>query len=697
MTRPATETVSRPTSLRRRAARATPARGGPAAVVLGGVLALALVLVLHLSHGSSEVGLVDLLGLLTGQDGAQARAVLLGARLPRTLAGLVAGGAFGVAGALLQSGTRNPLASPDTLGVTAGAYFTIALAAVLGLPTGILAGGTTAFVGGLAAAALVYLVAAGGRGSPARLVLAGVSVTLLLASATAVLQLLYEQEAGGVFFWGQGSLVVTDSQRSLVMMPLLAAGLLAGVGMARSLDVMATGDDLARGLGVAVRRVRASAILMSVVLTAVGVAVAGPIGFVGLAAPHMVRIAGARRHAALVPASLLWGAVLLLGADLLAQASAPGGGEIPAGVVTALFGAPVFLWLARYLPTGPEGAGAALPGVRPRRRTPYPVLVGVCATVLVVAIGSGLAFGDLEFGPGALLTALTGQGAETVRAVVLEFRAPRVLVAALAGVLLAVAGGCVQSVVRNPLADMTVVGVSGGAALGAVTVLIMAPSAPYATLPVAAFVGGGGAFALTYALARRGGSMSPQRMVLIGIGTFQLTTAAVTFLVLGAQFRLAQALTWLSGSTYARDTDDLLMLIVTAAVTLPLITLLTRHVDLLALGDDTPRTLGLRLEYTRLAVLTLAVAMAAAVTAVVGMVVFVGLIAPHAARLLAGGRTHRFLPVTALLGATLMVVADTVGRVVVAPAEIPSGLLAALIGTPYFVWLLHRESGTGTT
>ena len=664
----------------------------PLAAVLGGLVALALVFALHLGHGRTDTGLGDLLRLLLGHGDADTRAVLLGGRLPRTLAGTVAGAALALSGALLQSAVRNPLAAPDTLAVTAGGYLAVTVAAVTGLTLGDLPRGTVAFLGGLLAAALVHTVAGGARGRPTHLVLAGVSVTLALSSVTAVLVMLYREETGAVFFWGHGSLVVADTGRSLGMVPLLAVGLLGGLLLARALDILGTGDETARGLGVHVGRVRLTAVVLSVLLAAVAVAITGPIGFVGLAAPHLVRLAGVRRHAVLLPTAALWGAALLLAADLLARLTSPTGNEVPAGVVTALFGAPLFLWLARRLPSQPAGAGTTMP-TRRGRRLPLPPVLALGTAALGLLLATGLVLGDLDVRFTDLPRLLLGGGGGEDRllaAVLWEYRLPRLAVAALAGAMLAVAGGIVQTVSRNPLADLTVLGVSGGAGLGAALVLVALPGIPYALLPVAALVGGTAAFALTYGLARRRGTVPPERLVLVGVGTFALTTAATNYLVTGAQFQVTQALTWLSGSTYARDTTDLSLLAPVAVAAVPLLWFAFRRLDLLALGEDTPRTLGLPLERARLAALALAVALAATAVAVVGTVAFVGLVAPHAARMLVGARTHRLLPTAALLGAALMVAADTAGRTLIAPAEIPSGLLAALIGTPYFVWQLRR-------
>lgn len=236
------------------------------------------------------------------------------------------------------------------------------------------------------------------------------------------------------------------------------------------------------------------------------------------------------------------------------------------------------------------------------------------------------------------------------------------------------------------------IGVTDGAAVRALGLLLLVPGARPGLVPVAAFVGGLPAASVVYALAWRGGG-SPTALLLVGIAVAAFTTAVVAAMVVGAEVRTAQALTWLAGSTYARTWAHARSLTPWLAVLLPVAWIGGRRLDLLALGDDVPRTLGVHLERARLGFLGLAVLLAAAAVSVVGTLAFVGLISPHAARLLVGGRHRRLIPTAALVGAALVVVADTVGRTVIAPAQIPSGLVTALLGTPYFVWLLHRRRG----
>lgn len=286
---------------------------------------------------------------------------------------------------------------------------------------------------------------------------------------------------------------------------------------------------------------------------------------------------------------------------------------------------------------------------------------------------------------------LAGGDARFATTVLTEFRLPRLAVAALAGAALALAGALVQSVVRNPLAEPSLIGISGGAGVGALGVLLPLPAGGTGAVALGAFAGALVAFAAVYALAWKGG-MAPLRLVLVGVGVAAFTASVINLLVLSAQLQLAQSLTWLSGSTYARGWAQAQVVGVALLVVVPPAVLAHRGLDLLALGDEAPRSLGLRLQRTRAVVLTGAALLAGTAVAAVGTVALLGLLTPHAARLLVGAAHRRALPVAAALGAATLVLADTVGRTVIAPAEIPSGPLAAVVGTPYLAFLLRRTA-----
>ncbi|HEU5106953.1 MAG TPA: iron ABC transporter permease, partial [Micromonosporaceae bacterium] len=659
-------------------------------------LALALALV-HLTQGTSSVGALDLLGLITGTDDSAAR-VLVASRLPRLLAGLAVGLALGFAGAALQSLARNPLASPDTLAINAGAHLTVVTAAAFGLSLPLLPAGGLAFLGGLAAAGLVLLLSTGGVSGPARLILAGSATAFALSALTVLLMLLFQRETVGFYAWGNGSLVQGDLRAVTQLAPVIAAGIAGCVAIGRRLDILALGDDSAGVLGLHVRRTRLAATVLAVVLSTAAVTIAGPVGFVGLCAPVIVRllaplVPGLHRHRLLVPFAAVAGVVVVLGSDVLLRLALGGqaGVDVPTGVVTSLFGAAVLAWLARrYRDAGPTRGAGTTALARVRSAAFFRVVAVTCAVLLAGAVVLGMLAGDTWLLAGDVANWLRGTAGPAVT-YVLDQRYPRVLAAALAGAALAVAGTVVQAVCRNPLAEPGILGVTAGAGVGAVALITLAPLAGVLAMSTVAGLGALLAFALVYGLAWRGG-LSSDRLILIGIGVFTAGTAIITFIIIATDpWDTGKALTWLSGSTYGRTAAQVSPVAVALVVLLPALAAATRRLDLLAIDDDTPRVLGVRLERTRLLTLTAAALLTSTAVSAVGVIGFVGLVAPHAARALVGGRHARALPMAALLGALLVSLADTVGRTVIAPAQIPAGLVSSMIGTPYFIWLLWRS------
>jgi iron complex transport system permease protein len=674
---------------------------GGVAVLAALLLAVIVVGLWHVTQGTSGVDMWGLVRLLGGAQetvgGVPVGDVLTGSRLPRLFAGVAVGFALGVAGVLLQSISRNALASPDTLAVTAGSYFALTAVAAFGLSVPLWASSGVAFVGGLLAAAVVLGLAGTSAGTgTTRLILAGSAMAMALDAATAMLLILFKENTTGLFAWGSGSLAQLNIDASVRAAPVIIAALAVALLLSRRLDVLGLGDDTASSLGVPIRSTRIAAVLCAVLLTSISVTLAGPIAFVGLGAPVLARLLASRirvlnRHIFLIPATGLLGALLILLADATLRGilGAEGAAAIPTGVPTALLGAVVIVILARRLrDSGPiRQPPQARGGLRTRRR--YLIALVVAGVLLVAAVVIGLLAGSLWLRTGDIGLWLQGVAPDLVGRA-LDERLPRVAAAVLAGAALGLAGCVVQGTVRNPLAEPGILGITAGAGLGAVIVVTsLGGSRPL--LVVMAVVLGLATFGLITLLAWRGGLL-PDRFVLIGIGCGYGISALTTFLLLRADpYNTPRILTWLSGTTYGRTLPDVAPVAVALVIAIPLLIGMRRQLDLLAIDEDTPRILGVRLERTRLGVLALAAVLAAVSVVAIGAVGFVGLVAPHLARALVGSRHGRVIPVAMVLGGLLVCIADTLGRTLIAPAQVPAGLMIALIGAPYFVWLLRRS------
>lgn len=672
-----------------------------AAALLGLVAILVIASAWHITQGTSGIGIGELFSAVTGtlspaEDGPSARDILLGSRLPRVGAGILVGIALGVAGALFQSLARNPLASPDTLAVTGGAYFAVTVVTAFGIAIPIWASGGVAFLGGLLAAALVLGLAGGAGASTTRLVLAGTATAMALQAGTSTLLILFAEETTSLFSWGSGTLNQLDGTAALRSIPVIAVIAAGAILLSRRLDLLGLGDDAASVLGVPIRSTRTLGILLAVMLTATAVTLAGPIGFVGLCAPVIARllariVPGLGRHAVLFPSAGLIGAIIVIVADALLRAivGATEAITLPSGVTTTVLGAIVLVLLARSMRTASPATttSAANSTVIGPRRAGLVIAAGVLVLIAVAVLG--LLTGERFYLLGDALLWLQDRAAPVID-FAFDSRAPRVAAALAAGAALGLSGTLVQASARNPLAEPGLLGITGGAGLGAVIVVTLIPGAGVGLVSAVGIVGALLAFAIVYGLSWRGG-MNTDRLVLIGIGLwFGFTALTTLFLVRANPWDTPALFTWLSGSTYGRTWADIAPVALALLVAVPLAFVWTRELDLLALDDDTPRLVGVPREPVRLAVLITAAILAAVSVSAVGVVGFIGLVAPHAARALVGARHARAVPTAMLLGSVGLVVADALGRTVIAPAQIPAGLIVALIGAPYFVYLLAR-------
>ena len=279
-------------------------------------------------------------------------------------------------------------------------------------------------------------------------------------------------------------------------------------------------------------------------------------------------------------------------------------------------------------------------------------------------------------------------------AIVWELRMPRTLTAAVVGAGLALAGAVMQSLTRNPLADPYLLGLSSGASLGAVAVLVLGLAL---ALPVAAFAGALAALVLSLAIARAAGSLTPTRMVLAGLAVSQACAAATSVVIFwtatGDSYR--EIVTWLLGSLARAGWDAFVLALVALVVVGTALLGSARTLDAFAFGDTAAASLGVHVERTRWFLLVAVALLTGAMVAVSGAIGFVGLVLPHAVRLVLGAPHRRLLPVVALVGAVFLVWADTLARTVFDPRELPVGVVTALVGVPVFVAVLRRRGSWG--
>lgn len=313
----------------------------------------------------------------------------------------------------------------------------------------------------------------------------------------------------------------------------------------------------------------------------------------------------------------------------------------------------------------------------------------LAAAALVVTLG----LGEFAIAPQDVARTLVGEGSGRHDFIVLELRLPRALVAFTVGVALATSGAILQALTRNPLAAPEIVGVAAGANVAAVVVIVYAPTIPIGLLPAIAFAGALATSALVYVLSWRRGS-SATRLILVGIGITAVGYALVTAVIstVDELIHASQLVVFTAGSVFATGWSELAVLAPWVAVLVPLAVAATRHLDALRLGDDVARALGARIERTRLALVALAAALAGAAVAIAGPVSFVGLMAPHIARRLVGSAHISVLPVSALVGGTIVIVADALARTLFAPIDIPVGVMTAVVGAPYLIFLLYRTA-----
>ncbi|XBS71662.1 Fe(3+)-hydroxamate ABC transporter permease FhuB [Acerihabitans sp. KWT182] len=602
--------------------------------------------------------------------------------LPRLAVSGLCGAVLGLAGTLFQQVLKNPLAEPMTLGVSAGAQLALTAATLWSPEIFLVHPQWAALAGALAAAFIVLGLSRSRRYEPSAVSVAGLVVTMFCGSVIMAIQLFYAPYLHSLFIWGGGSLLQQDWHNAAALGLQLAAGLCAAGLLLRPLSVLALGDTHADSLGLGSGTVRLAGFTLAVALSAGAVSAVGVIGFVGLSAPALARLAGARRFSQRLVAAPLCGALVLWLTDQTVQRFAGVVGNLPTGAATALFGAPLMLLLLmRFQPAASAETGAsrvpaygAAPGIYRR----FAILLLLLAAAMLLSLDFGRTPTGWHF------TAFDALGRVVV------WRAPRAVAAMAAGVMLALAGVLIQRLTGNGLASPELLGVSAGAALGLVALLLYQGDASQGLRLSVCALGALAALLAILSFARRTG-FSPHRILLAGIAVSALFQSVVAVVVVSGGSRAVTLISWLAGSTYSISPADACSALAMCLLLCMAAPCCRRWLTILPLGEMFSTALGVSTAKARLALLALIALLTAAATLIVGPVSFIGLTAPHFARLMGARRPTHQLLLAAPLGALMLVAADWLGRTLLMPRELPAGLVATLLGAPYLMWLLMRR------
>ncbi|EUJ47761.1 FecCD family ABC transporter permease [Paenilisteria rocourtiae] len=323
-----------------------------------------------------------------------------------------------------------------------------------------------------------------------------------------------------------------------------------------------------------------------------------------------------------------------------------------------------------------------------QRRQKSWILIGITAILLTVSMIVSVGIGSIHIAPTESIRTLFGEGAELSQTILWNLRIPRVLVAVIVGTNLAVSGAFLQAVMRNPLADPGLTGVSSGAAVTVLVIVLLFPN--FGSLaPLAGMLGGLVAVVIVYALAWKNGKISPMRIILSGVAVNAIMGGIIGLLSILYSDRLPAVVQWMNGSLAAKGMGDVTLLLPYSVIGWIFAILFIRKANILSLGDDIAVNLGEKMNQTRIILSIIAVYLAAISVSVVGLLGFVGLVVPHMARFLVGSNYWRLIPMSMVLGAFVLLVADTIGRSLFAPLDIPAGIIMAIVGAPYFLYLMR--------
>ena len=644
--------------------------------LIGGVIAVALAAGLSLFFGSTPIPPDQVLGALFSPDMAnQEHVAILELRGPRTVGCILVGAAFAVAGAVMQGVTRNPLADSGLLGINAGAAFALALCLAL-LPGMSFAGVVgCSFVGAAFALVVVFGAVSFRRRNvdPVLLVLAGCAVGLFLTALAQGVAIFFNI-GYSLTFWTAGGVAGIRADTLAMTSPFIVAALAASWALARRVTVLSLGEEAASGLGVNVGKSRTLCLLVVLVLAGAAVALAGPVAVswdrtIGLSFPPPWWAGRCLCYWPMCSPARSW-----------RRAKFPSASSSPSSACRSSSGAL-------------GGRRAALTERRKRLRTSA-VLV-ILAALALVALWCDINAGYRSISLEELAQILSGTASQSLTYTLVDLRLPRVLTSLLVGVGLSLSGCLLQGVSRNDMADPGVLGINAGAGLLVAAFIVFVPAGLFPSavaLPVLAFAGSAAVAFLGWRLSVVRGASSPRRLLLIGVALATGLSSATSLLMLrmsDGDYAFVQK--WIPGSIWGASWENVAILAVGLALLTAGAFYASSTPNVLGLGPAAATGLGVNVPRATAALTAVAVGASGLACAVGGGLTFVGLVCPHMARRLVGPNFRALVPATVLVGVVLMLLADIISRTLLAPNEIPVGIVAAVIGAPYFLYLLAKS------
>ncbi len=618
----------------------------------------------------------------SGASGGIDDVILWYSVMPRAAIAVLAGATLGLSGLLLQQVLRNPIAEPSTLGVSAGAQLAMATATLFAPSLMKHSTWMVAFAGGMASVMLVLALTWRRGLEPVSLVLAGMMVALTANAASAALILANGEYLFSLFIWGGGSLTQQSWAPAVSLAVCIAAGLAASALLLRPLVLLGLDDASARSVGVALHASRLLIIVVAVWMATTVAAEVGVIGFIGLAAPALVALSGARTLRQKLLVTPVAGAILLWLTDGFVQFFAGTGGErIPTGAATALLGGPLLIWLLPRLrmfewPSLSPDAGRRPRAARPDRLLAILAVVTLLCLITALLLGRGVSGWSIA-------------DPETLKRLI-DLRLPRLVVAACAGAMLGAAGVVIQRVTGNPLAGPEILGVGLGAGAGFAAVLLLGGAASLSLQLAGSAFGALFVLFVILTLGVRSG-FGPERLLFAGIAVNALCSSVLTAVIALGNQQSQMLMSWLSGSTASVDAADAWIGFGAVVLLAMPLFLSWRWLQLFPLGAAATRSLGLSVETARFVLVSASALLTAAASLFVGPLSFIGLIAPHLARMLGLAHAAQHLAGAMFIGAALMALSDWLARMAAFPYQLPVGLFAALLGGPYLIFRLGRS------